>query len=300
MRIVKYLVYCVKHPFRPTDILLLERITQSTNQHKESHLMKRLISITSVGLLTLPGLLSAGLYVTPISNGDFEAQLGTDVGTGGTGVSGNANFDPRVDDWFDKNGEVAGDGDFVQWEGANSNIPADVNGEVWGGVGADAGQDPGFPGALYQDIGTFDANLELTISFTAGDRSNKFFPDVTVSLYSGSVSGADGTDLASLSVTLLDSTTVTSASLWANDAADGSVSPQTAPVSLNLNTGTSGVSGDTLWLEFRYAGPLAASDIPGDYQALIDDVSVVPEPSTFALMAGVLTLGLVLLRRRRA
>lgn len=243
--------------------------------------MKKLICILTI--LSAGTAVHAGLFATPITNGDFEDDLGSTVG------SGVSNFASTFSGWFTENDTTIA-GDFIQWEGANTNIPVDVDGEVWAGVNTDSGSSN--PGAFYQQIGTFEDNMNITVNFTAGDRSNKLFPDLVVSIYSGNGTGADETILSSFA-TSVDSSTVTSASLWANDNLDGSVGTQTAPVSINFNTGTSGTAGDALWLEFSYDGP----DDNGDYHALIDDVSVIPEPSSLILigLAGLAVLGL---RRR--
>jgi len=52
------------------------------NLNKKYILMKK-ISLLSLSLWSLPGLLSAALSDTnPITNGDFEADLGSTVGSG--------------------------------------------------------------------------------------------------------------------------------------------------------------------------------------------------------------------------
>jgi hypothetical protein len=116
-----------------------------------------------------------------------------------------------------------------------------------------------------------------------------------LSLYSGNVTGANGSSLSGLGATLLDSATITNSVFALGDARDESIAPQTATISgLKLNTGTLGVAGETLWLEI-------SSTVPGgnvwQYQAFIDDVAVaVPEPSSIALLG---LGGLALLARRR-
>jgi hypothetical protein len=60
--------------------------------------------------------------------------------------------------------------------------------------------------------------------------------------------------------------------------------------------------GQDLWIEFWSSTAVGVvSDAPGEF-ARVDDVrlSAVPEPATFALLAGFATLGLVLYRRRRS
>jgi hypothetical protein len=151
------------------------------------------------------------------------------------------------------------------------------------------------PGAYYQAIGTNEDNFEVLVSMTVGDRSNFFFQNIVVSLYSGNVTGANGSSLSGLGATLLDSATITN-SVFAGDTTDGNT--HTATISgLALNTGTTGVAGQSLWLEI-------SSSVPGSevwkYQALIDDVSVIPESSAYGLIAGCLAMTWIMLRRRRS
>jgi hypothetical protein len=234
-------------------------------------------------------LLSAALTVNPITNGDFEADLGSTVG------SGVGNFDNTASGWFGENGTSKGD--YIQWDGSGSNVPDDANGQVWGGLAINE-NDSNNPGAYYQAIGTNEDNFEVLVSMTVGDRSNFFFQNIVVSLYSGNVTGANGSSLSGLGATLLDSATITNSVFALGDANDDSIAAQTATISgLALNTGTSGVAGQTLWLEI-------SSSVPGSnvwtYQALIDDVSVIPESSAYGLIAGCLAMTSIMLRRRRS
>ena len=249
--------------------------------------MKKIPLLTTLSLWSLPGLLSAALDTNPITNGDFEDDLGSTVGS----VAGN--FDNTASGWFGENGTAKGD--FIQWDGSGGgSVPDDANGEVWGGVAINEG-DSNNPGAYYQAIGTNEDNFEVLVSMTVGDRSNFFFQDIVVSLYSGNVTGANGSSLSGLGATLLDSATITNSVFTLGDARDSSIAAQTATISgLELNTGTTGLAGESLWLEI-------SSSVPGSnvwqYQAFIDDVAVaVPEPSSIALLG---LGGLALLARRR-
>jgi hypothetical protein len=244
------------------------------------------ITLIITSLFSLSGLLSAALYITPITNGDFEDDLGSTVGV----VAGN--FNQASSGWFGENGTSKGDA--IQWEGSTAQLPADDNGEVWGLLNINE-NDSNNPGAYYQAIGTNELNYITKVSMTVGNRSNFFFQDIVVSLYSGNVTGANGSSLSGLGATLLDSATITNSVFALGDAMDESIAPQTATISgLKLNTGTLGVAGETLWLEI-------SSTVPGanvwEYQAFIDDVAVaVPEPSSIALLG---LGGLALLARRR-
>ena len=245
------------------------------------------ITLIITSLFSLSGLLSAALYITPITNGDFEDDLGSTVGV----VAGN--FNNTASGWFGENGTAKGD--YIQWDGSGSgSVPDDANGEVWGAVAIDE-NDSNNPGAYYQAIGTNEDNFKVLVSMTVGDRSNFFFQDIVLSLYSGNVTGANGSSLTTLGATLLDSATITNSVFALGDARDESIAPQTATISgLELNTGTTGLAGESLWLEI-------SSSVPGSnvwqYQAFIDDVAVaVPEPSSIALLG---LGGLALLARRR-
>ena len=244
------------------------------------------ITLIITSLFSLSGLLSAALYITPITNGDFEDDLGSTVGV----VAGNWN--ETSSGWFGENGTSKGD--TIQWEGSTAQLPADDNGEVWGLLNINE-NDSNNPGAYYQAIGTNELNYITKVSMTVGNRSNFFFQDIVLSLYSGNVTGANGSSLSGLGATLLDSATITNSVFALGDAMDESIAPQTATISgLKLNTGTLGVAGETLWLEI-------SSTVPGgnvwQYQAFIDDVAVaVPEPSSIALLG---LGGLALLARRR-
>ncbi len=212
-----------------------------------------------------------------ITNGDFEADLGVTVG------AGVGNFNPNASVWFDKNGTSGGDGDFIQWDQSNVNVPDDDNGEVWGGLSSNSSA---VQGAFYQAIGTYEDNLSLAISFNVGDRSNFLFPDLRVNLYSGNVAGADGSSLSGLGSTLLTSSAIFTDSGLGFDGSDGNT--HTASVAaFVLNTGTSGVVGDTLWFEIETTNGLG-----GVHQALIDDISVtaVPEPSSLLLFVAAIGL----------
>ena len=242
--------------------------------------------IPLLSLFFLPCLLCADLFDTPITNGNFESDLGSAVG------SGIANFTQSASGWFEKNGTTKGDA--LQWDVGNTSIPDSANGEVWGllNVSTSTQTPANSPGAFYQAIGTNEANFDVYVSLDLGIRNNLPFTTLDVNLYSGNVTGADGSSLSGLGATLLDSYRITNSIFGSG----GSV-PETVTLSnLNLNTGTSGVAGQTLWLEIAavYPGFQNASN-----QALIDNVSVIPEPNTYALIAGCLALTSIMLRRRR-
>lgn len=251
--------------------------------------MNKGISLIALGFCSLPGMLSAALDSTPITNGDFEADLGSTVG------SGISNFTQTTSGWFEKNGSTRGDA--LQWEGATAAVPADVDGEVWGllNISTNSQSPANSNGAFYQSIGTNEDNFDVYVDITVGKRSDLAFTEVELNLYSGNVTGADGSSLAGLGATLLDTHTITLA-----DFSSGNFVVETITLSdINLNTGVSGVAGQTLWLEIAAVNP---GGFNPSNQALVDDISVsaIPEPSSFALLSGCLALTSIMLRRRHS
>lgn len=255
----------------------------------QTRIMNKEISLIALGFGSLPGILSAALDSTPITNGNFEADLGSTVG------SGIANFTQSASGWFEKNGTTRGDA--LQWQvPGNTDIPTDDNGEVWGLLNISKGsQTPANSnGAFYQSIGTNEDNFDVYVDITVGKRGDLPFAEVELNLYSGNVTGVDGSSLAGLGATLLDTHTITLA-----DFSSGNKVVETISLlGIHLNTGTSGVAGQTLWLEIAAVNP---GGIDPDHQALVDDISVsaIPEPSSYALFGGLLALGSIMLRRRR-
>ena len=253
--------------------------------------MRKRLPLLSLALCSLPGLLIAGLSVDPIDNSDFETDLGSTVG------SDVANFAQSASGWFEANGTTRGDA--IQWDGAPAStpIPADVDGEVWGLLNvSNLSQTPSnAPGAFYQAIGTNEANFDVYVSLDVGVRGGTLpFATVNVNLYSGNVTGADGSSLSGLGATLLDTYQITDSVF----SAGSTVADAVTLSDINLNTGNLGIAGQTLWLEFTVVN-LGNFDQPN--QALIDDISVsaIPEASVYGLIAGCLALTSIMLRRRR-
>ncbi len=218
--------------------------------------MYRTISISvALGLLGLAASASANL----VANGDFEADLGSTIGTS------IADFTQSVSGWFEKNGAIKGDA--LQWDGTGSAaIPGDDNGEVWGllNVSTSSQTPANSPGAFYQSIGTYSDNMQVLVALTVGKRSDLSFPNVDLKLYSGNVTGADGSWLPALGATLLDTYTITDSVF--------TTAPEAVALSgINLATGSSGVDGETLWLEISAVYP-GFND--SDHQALVDDIVV--------------------------
>ena len=109
--------------------------------------MRKRLPLLSLALCSLPGLLSAALDTNSITNGYFEADLDSTVG------SGVSDYTQTVSSWFEANGEIRGD--LLQWEGSGNMVP-DADGEVWGLLNvSNLSQTPSnTSGAFYQAIGT--------------------------------------------------------------------------------------------------------------------------------------------------
>jgi len=225
--------------------------------------MRKRLPLLSLALCSLPGLLSAALDTIPITNGDFEADLGSTVG------SGVSDYTQTVSSWFEANGEIRGD--LLQWEGSGNMVP-DADGEVWGLLNvSNLSQTPSnTSGAFYQAIGTNEANFDVYVSLDVGVRGGTLpFAKVDVNLYSGNVTGADGSSLSGLGATLLDTYQITDSVF----SAGSTVADAVTVSNIKLNTGTNGIAGQTLWLEFTVEN-LGNFNQPN--QALIDDISVSP------------------------
>jgi len=185
----------------------------------------------------------------------------------------------------------------LQWQvPGNTAIPTDDNGEVWGllNISTSSQTPANSNGAFYQSIGTNEANYDVYVDITVGKRGDLPLAELELNLYSGNVTGADGASLTGLGATLLDTHSITLA-----DFTNGNNVVESITLSaINLNTGVSGVVGETLWLEIAAVNP---GGFNPSNQTLIDDVAVsaVPEPSSYALFGGCIALGSILLRRRR-
>ncbi len=223
--------------------------------------MYRIIGVcVTIGLLGFTVLSPAAT----ITNHDFEADLGSTVGTN------IANFTQSVSGWFEKNGTTRGDA--LQWDGTgNTDIPDDADGEVWAILNtSQSGHTPAnSPGALYQAIGTYSDDLGVSVTLTVGQRVNLAWNDVIINLYSGNVTGADGSSLSGLGATLLDSYTIDD-TVFSGPGVAEAVTLQ----NLLLDTGTSGVAGETLWIEFAAFN----HGVDSSNQALIDDIVVSETP----------------------
>ena len=173
----------------------------------------------------------------------------------------------------------------------NAIYPMTPYGSNWAGLGRRSW--------VYQQIGTWEENLELEISLLTGSVAGKDYTGFHISLWAG----GDPTQAADADI--FPSTTLSNNVGATMIAMSDRILPEsvlsdfygrygylgnatTAPVSVRLSTGTGYSDGDALWLLIQAAGRK---------RVLIDDVSVavVPEPATLLL----LWLGGLMVRRRK-
>ena len=199
----------------------------------------------------------------------------------------------QVDSWFNSLPDATGQANNYWWEGTwyGSNPTPGQDGTSVMGLGYFFGPNWG-----YQSIGVNDGALSsITIQFDVGSfsdaGSNLRNMGITVGLYqSSSFVGVYGTDVAGAAgVNLIDTVSLSTGYLSVNQVVSESAT-------LNLAAAN---STDPLYLRFVNFSPDGSLPNTGTAPwAAIDNVQIVPEPATFALIG----LGglAVLLRRRSA
>jgi hypothetical protein len=204
------------------------------------------------------GAVQAGLWDPALLNADFETP-----DTGGT-------WSQNVNDWYKQSWW----GSFVEDEGGGG-IPDTPYGLQWGGVAADA---------MFQQIGTFDGDWDLSVSSLLGHRANNPQGDVTISIWiGGDVTVLDDYDplsdggtyytLGDVGATQVDSVTLL-------DPYTGS--PGTEDVTTlagTLKTGTSGTVGTPLWIQIETTGKVWVDNITIDGTPANKALLVYPTPS---------------------
>lgn len=219
-------------------------------------------------LLAMATCVQAGLDATPIVNGSFEDPDLAD------GVS-----EKIVTDWFDSVAYT------FTTDDASDNHPDTPYGENWGELGNQRW--------MYQQIGTYEENMDLNITFLLGQRGDKPFQGVHVSLLvGGTPASATDVNLKYYSenplVTQVGAVEIANSGVI--DPFVPSIDMATSEQSLSFSTGTGFTVGDPLWIQIN--------KVDGTGRVLIDNVAValVPEPATMALLA----IGsIAALRRRR-
>ena len=148
---------------------------------------------------------------------------------------------------------------------------------------------------MYQQIGTYEENQTLNITFLIGQPSNKIVNGLVVELFAGGTASlaADVNAKRDAAAFPLDSV-VGAVQIAASGNIDPfpDATPGTEEMSVPLSTGTAGAGyavGDPLWLLFSRPSTAGLAEI--------DNVAVtlVPEPATMVLLG----LGSLLLRKRK-
>lgn len=224
--------------------------------------------LCSLVFLLLATYAQAGLNIEPLVNASFENTSGTD--------------EVNVIDWWDAVNYTT-----TVVENGTS-IPETPYGETWGQLGNGRW--------LYQQIGTYEEDMILEVSFLIGQRTDKAVAGLEVELFAGgNASLVDNVNAKRDSETFPLDSVVGAVQL----SASGNIDPftdtalGTMEMSVQLSTGTVAEGyavGDPLWLLF------SRPSVGG--KGLIDNVAVavVPEPATMSLLA----LGAFgLIRRKR-
>lgn len=226
--------------------------------------------LIACGALALAAPTQAALQIT---NGDFQNNA----------PAANT-WD--VDSWYNSLPTAGGQAANSWWEGTWYGPTVSPNGTSVMGLGYMFTT----PHWAYQSIGVNDGDLaNLLLQFDVGSFTDAGGPrdlGVTVAVYQsdGSFTGADDLDIAGAAgVTLIDSVSVTSGAL-----APGAFVTRQA----SLNLGSANNTGE---LFLRFVNFSAGT---GEPWTAIDNVQIVPEPSSFALAGIAALLGFAQRRRK--
>jgi hypothetical protein len=252
---------------------------------------KLLISLILLPVTTLS--LQSSLTITNASFENFSDD---------TTSAGDTNHD-LIDSWFEEShgtyADSTGDETAEQALIEGGNRPLTTAGTHWGHITDKDDSNFGDP-AIYQNLGTWNTGDATSYDFSMllGDRDNQSFMSLTVEFFSvdsaDGGSGANGTTFANAFSTesLLDTDST--------PTINGGVGTLTQLYSNTFNFNLASLNdSDSIWL--RISGVNSQTNgTAGQRHSLIDDLSItaVPEPSTYAIFAGLLALGLVMLRRR--
>lgn len=223
-----------------------------------------LLALCGLGVATV-----ASAQVTGIVNGDFEAQtlgLGSDT--------------QDITGWYDSMGN------YNDWLYHSPSEFSSLDSTNILGFSSAAGY-------VYQQIGTNLADYSVVISGTVLQRSGESNQGFRLELLAGDFpSAADGTPLTAtlLDTVIFDRSTLTNAPYNFSDG-----TKDAADFLATLNTGSSGVVGSQLWLR------ISAYNISGQ-ELFLDNLAAsatpVPEPATYATVAGAAMLAFACYRRR--
>jgi len=227
-----------------------------------------------VGVMCLA--VSGAYAALEVANSSFEADV-LDPGTRTVAIT----------DWYNRSAYCWATEETYDTE----RYPATPYGSNWAELGRESW--------VYQQIGTWEENLELRISLLTGSVVGQDYQGFYVSLWAG------GDPAQAADENIFPDTTLTTAVGATQIAISDLILPEavlsdtmgnygywgnatTAEVDVTLSTGTGYTEGDPLWLLIQAAGRK---------RVLVDNVAVtvIPEPGTL----GLLMLGAVGLFRRR-
>ncbi|MCK5001002.1 MAG: hypothetical protein KAS23_15775, partial [Anaerohalosphaera sp.] len=209
--------------------------------------MTKYVTFICIILLMAAGV-HAGLNTPSLLNPSFEADT-LAAGAKQTAVS----------DWWNRTqyGGVI--------EETASGVPETPYGSNWGEMGNQ--------NWFYQQIGTWEANMDIDISFLIGSISGKTFSGLYISLWAG---GNPALAANSNSQTPTLESAVVATQIAISDLVKPALAASdSAEITLSLSTGETGTVGEPLWLQIRAAGA---------QRTLIDNVSV-ELPTTAVLVS---------------
>ncbi len=214
----------------------------------------RVLYLALICVLALVGVVQADLWNPAVDNPSFEDN-----------VLNPAQWIYEFDGWYDGSAWI----EYATGAGGDG-IPFTPYGHQWLGLpgnGASTGS-----GYVYQQVGTWQADMTCKVSFLFGKRAGRTPFPVRVSLWvGGNTAGvADDVPLGNIGATLVDSVTIT--------PDFGGENVATKPVELLLNSGRGFVDGDALWLEIRSEGNINSQLFIDNVAVMVPDVAVSPEP----------------------
>lgn len=225
--------------------------------------------------LGLAGLASASPYAVNIVNFDFE--------TGGFAIDTFSNNPGVVPAGWSAAGPITGA--FYGYFNPSGTAYANTNGS---GVGANmSGPNVFYFGSAESGQGieqvlaeTFSPGASYTLTVALGSRlgANAFTASLTMMLYAGDTPIAGNT--------------------FRNTSFDGTFSDYS--IDYVYSTSHAPLAGEFLKIVFLEQNVISAGEVDIDNVRLIASPSVIPEPASFALLAGLGGLGLATSRRRRS
>jgi hypothetical protein len=269
--------FCKKVDFFPVRTYSIRQF--SNKVHWGENIMLLRTSAKFVGCLLAVWAFSGNALLAAIigiTNGNFETDPA--VTSGGDRQN--------ITSWFESATPANGSG-YQDW------LFRSTLGFAAEGIGSNTTNIAAFStttGYIYQQIGTYTPNEQITIAGDALKRaaSGSQFTGLRIELLTGNFTGADGTALVATSLGIVN---LTAAGLGLPTSGATAAS---APFSTVFNSGTSGTTGQPLWIQF--SKPNTGGEVYIDNLSAVG--AVVPEPSTCALiLCGLIGLSLPLRRR---